>query len=227
MAGQKRILGTPVNGRVRRSLFGPVDRVQLQVEYQAALRKDVEEASKRWGFDFIANKPMENSNFQWESVPGSKVPLVYRSCMLDPQQPEKAAEATPKPKRSRASASPNEKENIPCSPQRRPKDMEILEKTPVKRESTGLKRKQTNITGTDRRSATRAHSCGYAWAKLPPLSRQISTRLRNEWLGCPAKINPKGLISCDTTGAAKLSGLPCRVRTHGRKDFSHTSLPWG
>lgn len=152
MASQKQILGTPANGPVRRNLFGPVDRDQLQAEYQAALRKDVEEASKRWGFDFISNKPMENSDFQWESVPGSKVPLVYRSCMPDPQQPEKAAEATPKPKRSRVLASPNEKENIPCSPQRCPKDMESLEKTPVKRESKGLKRKQTNITGTDRRS---------------------------------------------------------------------------
>lgn len=217
-----RILGSLVNGRARRNLFGPVDRDQLRVEYQAALRKDLEEASTRWGFDFIADKPMKNSDFQWEVVPGTKVPLVYRSCMLDPQQPGKAAEATLKPKRSRVSASHNEKENIPCSPKRCPMNMESLEKTPGKRASTGLKRKQTNITGTDRRCVTRAHSCSYAWAKLPPLSWQISTRLRDEWLGCPS--NPASDFSwrliqkcwCPerTTGAAKLSGLQCCVRTH-------------
>lgn len=129
------------------------------MEYQAALRKDLEEASSRWGFDFISDKPMENSDFQWEGVPGSKVPLLYRSCTLDSQQPERAAKATLKPKVGKVSASPNEKENIPCLAERCPLDMGSLEKTPEKRESTGLKRKQTNITGTDRSRAARAHSC--------------------------------------------------------------------
>lgn len=155
MASHKHILGTLGNGPVRRNLFGPVDRDQLQVEYQAALRKDLEDASIRWGFDFIYDKPMENSDFLWEGVPGSKVPPLYRSCTLDPKQPKRAAE----PKVSRVSASSNEKENIPCSPERCPLDMGSLEKTPEKRESMGLKRKQTNITGTDRSIATRAHSC--------------------------------------------------------------------
>lgn len=159
MASHKRILGTLGNGPACRNLFGPVDRDQLQVDYQAALRKDLEEASHRWGFNFISDKPMENSEFQWEGVPGSKVPLVYRSCVPDPQQPERAIEAPLRPKGSRVLASLNEKENIPSSPQRCPMDVESLEKTPVKRERTGLKRKQTNITGTDRRGATRAHSC--------------------------------------------------------------------
>lgn len=162
MASRKRILGTLGNGSARRNLFGPVDREQLQVDYQAALTKDLEEASLRWGFDFISDKPMENSDFQWEGVPGSKVPLLYRPCMADPQQPEREVEAPLRPKGSRVSASPNDKENIPCSPRRCPMHMESLEKTPKKREHTGLKRKQTNITGTDRRSATRAHSCGHA-----------------------------------------------------------------
>lgn len=161
MASRKRILSPLGNGPARRNLFGPVDHDQLQVEYQAALRKDLEEASNRWGFDFVSDKPMEKSDFQWEGVPGSKVPLVYRSCMLDQQQPERAAAARLKPRGSRVSASLNEKENIPCSPQMCPVDIESLEKTPEKRESTGLKRKQTNITGTDR-GVTRAHSCGYA-----------------------------------------------------------------
>lgn len=162
MASHKRILGTLGNGPVRRNLFGPVDREQLQVEYQAALRKDLEDASNRWGFDFLSDQPMERSDFLWEGVPGSKVPLLYRSCTLDPQQPQRAAG----PKVSRLSAS-SEKENIPRSPERCPSDMGSLEKTPEKRQSRGLKRKQTNITGTDTSAATRAHSCRRAWAKLP------------------------------------------------------------
>ncbi|XP_056886778.1 cyclin-dependent kinase inhibitor 1 isoform X1 [Takifugu flavidus] len=142
MASHKRILGTLGNGPVRRNLFGPVDRDQLQVEYRAALRKDLEDASNRWGFDFISDKPMENSDFLWEGIPGSKVPLLYRSSTPTPPQPQRAAE----PKVSRVSASSNGKENIPCSPETCPLDMGSLEKTPEKRESTGLKRKQTNIT---------------------------------------------------------------------------------
>lgn len=158
MASHKRILATLGNGPVRRNLFGPVDREQLQVDYQAALRKDLEDASNRWGFDFISDKPMENSDFLWKGVSGSKVPLLYRSCTLAPQQPQRAAQ----PKVSRVSSSSNEKENIPCSPERCPLGIGSLEKTPEKRESTGLKRKQTNITGTDRSTATRAHSCWHA-----------------------------------------------------------------
>uniref|UniRef100_H3DAY0 Cyclin dependent kinase inhibitor 1A n=1 Tax=Tetraodon nigroviridis TaxID=99883 RepID=H3DAY0_TETNG len=139
-------LGPLGNGSARRNLFGPVDRDQLRVECQDALSKDLEEASRRWGFDFISDKPMENSHFQWEGVPGSQVPLVYRSCTLEPQQPARAAEATLKAKGSRVPGSPSEKENIPCSPKRCPMEVESLEKTPEKRESTVLKRKQTNIT---------------------------------------------------------------------------------
>uniref|UniRef100_A0A4W6ELM8 Cyclin-dependent kinase inhibitor domain-containing protein n=1 Tax=Lates calcarifer TaxID=8187 RepID=A0A4W6ELM8_LATCA len=89
------------NGPARRNLFGPVDREQLQ------------EASRRWGFDFILDKPLESSDFQWEGIPGTKVPLLYRSCML-----ERHGEL----------------------------NLKDLEKTPEKRENTGLKRKQTNIT---------------------------------------------------------------------------------
>lgn len=160
MTSHERILGPLGNSPARRNLFGPVDQDQLQVEYQACLRKDLEEASNRWGFDFLSDKPIENSDFQWEGVPGSKVPMVYRSCPPDPQQPKRATGAALKPKGSRAT--PNGKENIPCSPKRCPMDVESLEKTPEKRDSTGLKRKQTNLTGTGRRGVTRARSCGCA-----------------------------------------------------------------
>lgn len=145
MASHKRILSALGNGPARRNLFGPVDREQLQVEYQAALQKDLEEASNRWGFDFISDKPLESSDFQWEGIPGTKVPLLYRSCMLDRGQTEGQVVPVERvtPKGGRVGQPRREKENIPCSPDKRARD---VEKTPEKRENTGLKRKQTNIT---------------------------------------------------------------------------------
>lgn len=148
MAFHKRILSSLGNGPARRNLFGPVDREQLQVEYQASLRKDLEEASSRWGFDFILDKPLESSDFQWEGISGAKVPLLYRSCSMRDLEQERprVAGAAVAPKGGRAGPSWNEKENIPCSPQRCTLDLKQLEKTPEKEENTGLKRKQTNIT---------------------------------------------------------------------------------
>lgn len=141
MATHKRILSSLGNGPTRRNLFGPVDREQLRVEYQAALRKDLEEASRRWGFDFISDKPLESSDFQWEGIPGTKVPLLYRSCMLGLGRGEVQAAVYPKVRR--VSPSDSEKENIPRTPERY---IHNLEKTPEKGENSGLKRKQTNLT---------------------------------------------------------------------------------
>ncbi|XP_054473448.1 cyclin-dependent kinase inhibitor 1 isoform X2 [Anoplopoma fimbria] len=149
MATHKRILGAPRNGPVRRNLFGPVDREQLQMDYQAALRRDLEEACHRWGFDFRSDKPLENSDFQWEKVQESKVPLLYRSCLLGPGHAEgpRVAEAAVQPREGgRVGLPQSEKENIPCSPERCALSQENLEKTPGRGENTGLKRKQTNIT---------------------------------------------------------------------------------
>lgn len=147
MAGHKRILGTLGNGPTRRNLFGPVDREQLQVEYQAALRKDLQEASVRWGFDFLKDKPLDTGDFQWEAVPGTKVPLLYRSCMLVLGQSHSAArEVTVSQKRRRVASPESDKENIPSSPKRCTLNLEEVEKTPERQQCTGIKRKQTNIT---------------------------------------------------------------------------------
>ncbi|XP_053172650.1 cyclin-dependent kinase inhibitor 1 isoform X1 [Scomber japonicus] len=151
MATHKRILSTLStlrNGPTRRNLFGPVDREQLQVEYQASIRKDLEEASQRWGFDFISDKPLESSDFQWEGVPGTKVPLLYRSCMFDQEQVEsqRAADVKVSPKGRKVAPPHNEKENIPLSPRRCSLKLENVEKTPQKTGNTALKRKQTNLT---------------------------------------------------------------------------------
>lgn len=145
MAAHKRILGTLGNGPTRRNLFGPVDRDQLQMEYQAALRKDLEEASVRWGYDFFQDKPLNSNDFQWEGIPGVKVPLLYRSCALG-QEDSKAVAEVVSHKRGWAASPRSEKENIPRTPKRRLLDLENLEKTPERGDSSGTKRKQTNIT---------------------------------------------------------------------------------
>ncbi|RVE73508.1 hypothetical protein OJAV_G00049950 [Oryzias javanicus] len=142
MAAPKRIPSAP-RRPVRRNLFGPVDREQLQLEYQAALRQDLDEASRRWGFDFSSDKPLESSLFLWESVPGAGVPPMYRSCCRDAGPVQKAAETRTPPKRRRAELPKREKENIPLTPK---KGSFNVEKTPQKDRKDGMKRKQTNIT---------------------------------------------------------------------------------
>lgn len=127
----QRILRALGNGQTRRNLFGPVDREQLQLEYREALRKDLEEASRRWSFDFVSETPLEGGDFLWEGVSGVKVPVLYRA-----SQEEHPSRTGP----SRAG-----KENVPRTPERYSVVPQNVEKTPEKR--TELKRKQTNITG--------------------------------------------------------------------------------
>lgn len=135
MAAHKRILRALGNGPARRSLFGPVDREQLQAEYRDALRKDLEDASRRWSFDFVSEKPLEGGDFQWEGVSGARVPVLYRSCQDG---------AHPRP-RAKEPSSDAQKENFPLSPEGFGSAPQDVEKTPEKRSE--LKRKQTNITG--------------------------------------------------------------------------------
>lgn len=156
MASSKRVLSDLRNGPVRRNLFGPVDSEQLQRDYQAALRKDLEEASRRWSFDFIRDQPLDNGDFQWEGVPGAKVPLLYRSCVGDEGAPERPAVAAREPEEEKVELTQSENEsesekenNVPGSPRRHAVNHLKLEKTPEKKEErSGLKRKQTNITGS-------------------------------------------------------------------------------
>lgn len=149
MASHKRISGLLRNRPARRRLFGPVDRQQLQVEYKAALGKDLEEASQRWGFDFSLDKPLESGDFQWEGIPSTTVPLLYRSCMrhVGRAEGQRSAVRVVTPKVGREETLQSEKENIPGTPEKYSRSCEALEKTPEKSESTALKRKQTNITG--------------------------------------------------------------------------------
>ncbi|KAM9814008.1 cyclin-dependent kinase inhibitor 1 [Neosynchiropus ocellatus] len=142
MASQAPILTSRGHGPVRRNLFGPVDSKQLKAEYRAALRKDIEEASQRWGYDFISDKPLESSEFQWEGIPGTKVPVIYRPCMLGVGR---AAGTAGHHKGGRAAAL-REKENIPENTDNLVSNLKNGERTPKKENKSGLKRKQTNIT---------------------------------------------------------------------------------
>ncbi|MEQ2315183.1 hypothetical protein AMECASPLE_019439 [Ameca splendens] len=144
MASHKPMLSSLGGNRhVRRNLFGPVDRDQLQIEYQAILRKDLDEMSKRWGFNFKSDKPLESSDFKWEGIPENRVPLLYRSCVLAVGQSEglRLADRVVLTKRVRM-----EKENIPQTPEKCAMELEGLERTLEKGDKAGLKRKQTNIT---------------------------------------------------------------------------------
>ncbi|KAM8867328.1 cyclin-dependent kinase inhibitor 1 isoform 1-T1 [Synchiropus picturatus] len=142
MASHVPLLTSRATGPVRRNLFGPVDSQQLQVEYRAAIRQDIEEASQRWGYDFVSDKPLESSQFQWEGVPGTKVPEIYRPCMLGTTR---AVGAAGHHKAGRAAAL-REKENIPENTDNHVSNLKIGERTPKRENHSGLKRKQTNIT---------------------------------------------------------------------------------
>ncbi|XP_077429372.1 cyclin-dependent kinase inhibitor 1 isoform X2 [Vanacampus margaritifer] len=145
MANVKRIRSPLGKRPTRRNLFGPVDRAQVRADYQAALRTDLEEASRRWGFDFVSDQPLASGDFQWEGVPAASVPLLYRPCMLGKAAAgQRAAEVTVSPKRVRAGPPDNEKENVLENKLERCPF--TVEKTPRKKENTGLKRRQTNIT---------------------------------------------------------------------------------
>ncbi|XP_004560870.3 cyclin-dependent kinase inhibitor 1D isoform X1 [Maylandia zebra] len=71
-------------GPVRKNLFGPVDHLQLQQDFQRLFCMSVEVANKRWNFDFQSDVPLEGSNIQWEALRCQDVPAFYHSCTVRP-----------------------------------------------------------------------------------------------------------------------------------------------
>ncbi|KAJ8260242.1 hypothetical protein GJAV_G00178720 [Gymnothorax javanicus] len=138
----KRILTALGNGPARRSLFGPVDRDQLKEDCQNIMQKDLEDASRRWSFNFATETPMEGGDYKWEGVVGANVPVLYRSSTVGAHR----GRQRPSPSTSRLEPRPADKENIPHTPTRCKEPPQIPEKTPKKNHSQKLKRKQTNIT---------------------------------------------------------------------------------
>ncbi|XP_013988473.1 cyclin-dependent kinase inhibitor 1 isoform X1 [Salmo salar] len=145
MASRKRILSSPEKSPARQNLFGPVDREQLQQEYQDTLRRDLEDTCRRWGFDFLSDKPLAGGDFQWEEVLGTKVPLFYLPCLLGQGDAQKIGGLAASTGRVRAGPWHRGKENIPCTPEKYGANLQNLEKPQDKNENK-LKRKQTNLT---------------------------------------------------------------------------------
>lgn len=64
--------------RVKRDLFGPVDKQESKnfIDRQLAAQNDV--LSKKWGFDFTAGEPLQNhEQYQWERVPPTSAPACF------------------------------------------------------------------------------------------------------------------------------------------------------
>ena len=56
--------------RVRRALFGPVDHEENLRFVQQELQRGQKEAEKRWDFDFVNDRPVNNPDrrYVWESM---------------------------------------------------------------------------------------------------------------------------------------------------------------
>ncbi|KAF7693538.1 hypothetical protein HF521_008854 [Silurus meridionalis] len=118
-----------VGGSAQCCLFGKVDHEQLQRDYTLLMRTELEDASRRWSFDFTTNRPLVGGDFEWVVLPESRVPFVYqdRTIVVKPQS--KAVEP----------ASDHTKEDVPKTPEQCDENTHSAEKHT-------LKRKQTNIT---------------------------------------------------------------------------------
>ncbi|XP_052554386.1 cyclin-dependent kinase inhibitor 1 isoform X2 [Tympanuchus pallidicinctus] len=64
---QSRAGPMPCSSKVCRNLFGPVDHEQIQNDFEELLRQQLEEAQRRWNFNFETETPLEG-HFKWERV---------------------------------------------------------------------------------------------------------------------------------------------------------------
>lgn len=64
--------------RVKRDLFGPVDKQETKnfIDQQLAAQNNA--LSKKWGFDFSAGEPLKHHDqYQWERVPPTSAPACF------------------------------------------------------------------------------------------------------------------------------------------------------
>lgn len=69
--------------RVKRDLFGPVDKEDSKkfIERELAAQNDV--LSKKWGFDFRTGEPLQHhEQYQWERVPPTSAPSCFVGGMV-------------------------------------------------------------------------------------------------------------------------------------------------
>lgn len=64
--------------RVKRDLFGPVDKQETKIFVERELAAQNEALSKKWGFNFGTGEPLQNhEQFQWERVPPTLAPACF------------------------------------------------------------------------------------------------------------------------------------------------------
>ncbi|XP_061570334.1 cyclin-dependent kinase inhibitor 1D isoform X2 [Cololabis saira] len=97
-------------GPVRRNLFGSVNHQQLQRDFQRLLCMGVEEANKRWNFDFQSDRPGNGSSIEWTELRRQDVPAFYHSCTVRPVE-----QATPEVTQGLRRPSPSSAEGSPMS----------------------------------------------------------------------------------------------------------------
>lgn len=68
--------------RVKRNLFGPVDKQESKKFIDRELAAHNEALSKKWGFDFGTGQPLQkHEQFQWERVPPTSTPACFNGMM--------------------------------------------------------------------------------------------------------------------------------------------------
>ncbi|GAB0086176.1 uncharacterized protein DMENIID0001_003360 [Sergentomyia squamirostris] len=64
--------------RIKKDLFGPVNRNDTKIFIQRELTKSQVEATRRWGFDFMRGEPLpEHNQYQWKRIPPTVMPEMY------------------------------------------------------------------------------------------------------------------------------------------------------
>ncbi|XP_015740412.1 cyclin-dependent kinase inhibitor 1 [Coturnix japonica] len=64
---QSRTGPMPCSSKACRNLFGPVDHEQIRNDFEELLRQQLEEAQRRWNFNFETETPLDG-HFKWERV---------------------------------------------------------------------------------------------------------------------------------------------------------------
>ncbi|XP_020784995.1 cyclin-dependent kinase inhibitor 1C-like [Boleophthalmus pectinirostris] len=67
----------PLQKRVCRNLFGPVDHDELHREMKDKLREISERDQERWNFNFEVNSPLDGL-YEWEEVSVDETPAFYQ-----------------------------------------------------------------------------------------------------------------------------------------------------
>lgn len=143
-----------------RRLFGPVDSEQLRRDCDALMAGCLQEARERWNFDFVTETPLEG-NFVWERVRGLGLPKIYlspgsrgRDDLGGDKRPSTSSALLQGPAPEDHVALSLSCTLVSHAPER-PEDSPGGPGT-----SQGRKRKQTSLTGKDRRKEGRILPAG-------------------------------------------------------------------